>query len=214
MRTTSSLILGCALSFAPGAVQAQTSGVQETLFELASMQAEAEDHFGRNVDLEGDVLVVGAELVDGSFANTGEVYVFERTATVWNQTPAFTLNSASPILNENFGASVAISGQRIAIGAPGFALSPSAPLPRYPTVPRPALCTFTCSTREHGLLRTDRSSQSRRQIHWTNSVGVSISMATVWWSARVSMNRERRLKIAAGPSCSREPERTGFNKRS
>lgn len=94
------------------------------------------DHFGWSVDLYGDTLVVGAPHHDGGMTlpiaglppdlgfDSGAVYVFVRgLGGAWTQQAKLT----SPLLTtvpraaeaENFGSSVALSGDTLAIGAEG-----------------------------------------------------------------------------------------------
>ncbi len=73
----------------------------------------ANDNFGYSLALDGDTLVVGAPLE----GNSGAVYVFTRSGTSWSQQ---TYLKASNIgTGDNFGTSVAISGDMLVIGADG-----------------------------------------------------------------------------------------------
>ena len=66
--------------------------------------------FGTSVDMDGNLMVVGAPLedrADGMGANSGAVYVFERTASGWVQRQRIV--SDDSVLNDQFGTSVAIS---------------------------------------------------------------------------------------------------------
>ena len=83
----------------------------------------ANDNFGQTVAISGDWLAVGAPGDDGySGSNTGAVYIFKRDAIGWvidqiiyDEGVGFTtLESA-----DKFGSSLAISGDRLVIGAPG-----------------------------------------------------------------------------------------------
>src|SRR5262249_6428205 len=71
------------------------------------------DHFGHAVAILGDTIVVGAPF-EGSIA-TGAAYVFVRNGTVWSQ-QAY-LKASNPDLNDQFGFSVAVSGNTIVVGA-------------------------------------------------------------------------------------------------
>ena len=87
----------------------------------ASNAGEA-DQFGWSVALSGDVLAAGAYREDGSgdsLIDSGAVYVFIRDTTVWSQQDYVT-----PSVNDSgdlFGYSVALSGDTLAVGAPGEA---------------------------------------------------------------------------------------------
>lgn len=75
----------------------------------------AGDHFGASIAISASLLVVGAP--DDGPSNTGAVYVFRRGATGWTQLQRLTPPGAAAGLR--FGASVAITGRWIAVGAPG-----------------------------------------------------------------------------------------------
>jgi FG-GAP repeat len=75
------------------------------------------DQFGESVALEGDTLVVGANLDDNPEINGGSAYVFERNtggANQWGQVKHLTANARE---GDQFGTSVALSGDFILVGA-------------------------------------------------------------------------------------------------
>lgn len=88
----------------------------------------ARDQFGTSMALDGDTLVVGAPLEDSAETGTsgqgasngaidsGAAYVFTRTAGVWTQ-EAY-LKASNTGAGDQFGWSVAISGDTLAVGAP------------------------------------------------------------------------------------------------
>ena len=72
------------------------------------------DNFGRAVALDGDTLVVGAPYKAGG----GAAYVYTRTAgETWTQTSKLYASDAAD--GDRLGASVAIDGSTIVVGAPG-----------------------------------------------------------------------------------------------
>lgn len=74
--------------------------------------------FGVDVDIDGDVLVVGLEnqdVVHGSFENEGAVSVFNRAAGVWSQSVKLFASDADS--NARLGESVAIDGSTIVAGS-------------------------------------------------------------------------------------------------
>jgi len=76
------------------------------------------DRFGWSVALSGDTLAVGATLEDSndnSLADSGAVYVFSRSGTIWSQQTY--LKASNPDSDDNFGYSVALSGDTLAVGA-------------------------------------------------------------------------------------------------
>ena len=88
-----------------------------------------DDHFGRAVAVSGDTLVVGGygedssangvngSQADNSTANAGAAYVFVRSGTEWTQ-QAY-LKAGNPGVDDWFGASVAVSGETVIVGALG-----------------------------------------------------------------------------------------------
>ncbi len=89
---------------------------------VQSLQDDVSDSnasFGKDVALAGDVLVVGAELLDkvpGSFNNEGGIYIFTRSAGTWTQSTK--RNASDATGGSNFGYSVGIDGDVIVVGAP------------------------------------------------------------------------------------------------
>ncbi len=91
------------------------------------------DHFGSSIALEGDTLVVGARFEDSSatdpqapdesVVDSGAVYVFKRSGTVWAQEAR--LKASNPKALDKFGTGLAIRGDLLAVGAHGEASSNS-----------------------------------------------------------------------------------------
>ena len=86
----------------------------------------AQDQFGSKVAIDGNLLVVGAQLADGyDLVNSGAAYVYRRTLNVgetigtWSSTPEATLTSTNGASEDGFSSSVSIVGNTIAVGAPG-----------------------------------------------------------------------------------------------
>ena len=73
------------------------------------------DHFGSAVAIDGDTMVVGADRDDDKSANSGSAYVFVRSGSTWTQQQKLTASDG--YLDDNFGNSVAISGDTIVVGA-------------------------------------------------------------------------------------------------
>jgi hypothetical protein len=105
---------------------------------LVGSDTEDFDNFGASLDLSGDTLVVGALgwTSDAGDAFRGAAYVFERVGGVWIETDileAFNAGSSwlceceglvcgpTSGVGDAFGASVAISGNTIVVGAPAEA---------------------------------------------------------------------------------------------
>ena len=98
---------------------------------LKASNAGANDRFGYAVAVSGDTVVVGA-YGEGSNAtgvngdegnndalNSGAAYVFVRSGTTWSQQAYLKASNAEP--GDSFGASVAVAGDTVAVGAYGEA---------------------------------------------------------------------------------------------
>lgn len=99
---------------------------------LEASNAETDDQFGVSVAISGDTLVVGAIGEDSSINggeennsifDAGAVYVFTRSSGVWNQQAllkaSYLLGSTSNgVIGNEFGYSVAISGDTLIVGSP------------------------------------------------------------------------------------------------
>jgi len=70
--------------------------------------------FGGSVAVEGNLAVVGAR---GDSGETGAAYVFERIGGVWTEVQKLTASDG--VGHDRFGTCVSLSGDRIAVGAPG-----------------------------------------------------------------------------------------------
>jgi hypothetical protein len=73
------------------------------------------DNFGWSVGLSGDTAIVGAISGDGSFEEQGSAYVFVRNGSAWTQQAKLLAADGLPF--EDFGWSVAVSGDLIIVGA-------------------------------------------------------------------------------------------------
>ena len=90
---------------------------------LIASNSEASDEFGYSIAVSGDTLAVGAWLEDSSSAITpdeaatdsGAVYVFTRSGGIWNQQSYIKASNIGA--GDNFGISVALSGDTLAVGA-------------------------------------------------------------------------------------------------
>lgn len=101
---------------------------QEAYIKAAN--AEANDGFGEGLSLSGDTLAVGANYedsrqntitngtgasLDNTGADNGAVYVYKRTGTTWAQEAYIKADNTDDY--DEFGASVSISGDSLAVGA-------------------------------------------------------------------------------------------------
>ncbi len=98
---------------------------------LKASNTEAGDRFGSSIAISGDWMVIGAGREDSAATGvngnqssngsrlSGAAYVFERSGGVWSQ-HAY-LKASNTEVNDFFGFSVGISGNRIVVGAPSEA---------------------------------------------------------------------------------------------
>ena len=86
--------------------------------KLTAADAGAGDEFGISVAIDGDTVIVGANLDDGGGgAVSGSAYVFVRTGALWAQQAKLSASDGASF--DAFGSSVAISGDTAIVGAPG-----------------------------------------------------------------------------------------------
>jgi hypothetical protein len=95
----------------------RSSGVWKLQRKLtAGNGAAAGDRFGSAVAVSGDTVVIGARYADTvGIGNTGVAYVFVRSSGVWNLQQKLTAVDAA--FNDDFGWSVAVSGNTVLVGA-------------------------------------------------------------------------------------------------
>ncbi|MDX2361074.1 MAG: T9SS type A sorting domain-containing protein [Crocinitomicaceae bacterium] len=87
--------------------------------KLTASNGYNDERFGTSVSISGNNIVVGATLSDNGVLDAGGAYVFEMPVTGWvNMTETAQLSASDALLNDNFGYSVSISGDRIVVGAP------------------------------------------------------------------------------------------------
>ena len=86
--------------------------------KLTASDAAADDQFGFAVAINGDAIVVGADLEDERGADAGAAYIFERNqggANNWGELSKLTAGDGAA--GDQFGFAVAISGDAIVVGA-------------------------------------------------------------------------------------------------
>lgn len=84
---------------------------------LMAADAQVNSGYGGALALAGDLLVVGARLRDGgTHVDNGAVYVYRLVSGAWTQEAL--LESPTPRNGAQFGAALALDGQRVLIGAP------------------------------------------------------------------------------------------------
>ncbi len=85
---------------------------------LTNPSVAASDAFGFSVAISGNRIAVGAYLDNTSVADAGNVMIYDLTSATPN-TPVYTLTGASPIFNDQFGYSLAMSGNYVVVGVVG-----------------------------------------------------------------------------------------------
>lgn len=81
--------------------------------KLTASDGAFNDNFGISVAISGDTVVVGSYHMENLNLDRGAAYVFVRTGSTWTQQGKLTIGEAP----DAFGASVAISGSTIVVGA-------------------------------------------------------------------------------------------------
>lgn len=91
-------------------VRSGTTWTQQA--ELKASDAAASDQFGTSVAISGSTAVIGAYKKD---SGAGAAYIFVRSGTTWTQQARLTASDRAA--GDGFGASVAISGSTVVVGA-------------------------------------------------------------------------------------------------
>jgi hypothetical protein len=99
-------------------VNAIPSNVPEELLKRIASDAEDGDTFSNSVAISGDTVVVGAVMEDGAGTDRGAAYIYDRNyggPDVWGEVVILTASDAED--GDEFGFSVAISGDYVVVGA-------------------------------------------------------------------------------------------------
>ncbi len=116
--------------------------------KLTASDATSNDRFGVSVALSGEAIVVGTHFDDDAGTNSGSAYVFVRDGTTWTQEQKLTASDAAA--DDQFGISVAISGETAVVGAygddDGGSASGSAYVYDLSTLPTPTITLTAPST--------------------------------------------------------------------
>ena len=85
--------------------------------KLLASDGAINDDFGRSVSISGNIVVVGANGAIGNGVEAGAAYVFKKPLIGWiNSTQTAKLISSDGATSDEFGISVSISGDNIAVG--------------------------------------------------------------------------------------------------
>ena len=98
----------------------ETGGSIEEKKLTEESDADKNNYFGRSVAIDGDYAIVGAygyelEVYPHAYKNAGAVYIFKRDGSNWARQAKLTADDGYYI--DNFGWSVAISGDYAIVGA-------------------------------------------------------------------------------------------------
>ncbi|MFN7625835.1 MAG: hypothetical protein ACK5PZ_03320, partial [Pirellula sp.] len=83
--------------------------------KLIASDGGVSDRFGGSVDIDGTTIVVGASFANGIGQDSGKAYVYQWNGTAWVQEAI--LVGLDTSYKDQFGSSVAISGQRLVVGS-------------------------------------------------------------------------------------------------
>src|SRR5262249_40504411 len=96
----------------------RSGGVWTLQQKLEASDAAAGGFFGYSLEIMGETVVVAAGGDDGAAGDDqGAAYVFTRSGGVWTQQQKLIASDAAG--GDNFGISIAISGETVVVGAPG-----------------------------------------------------------------------------------------------
>ncbi|MFT5542281.1 MAG: hypothetical protein ACI97K_001488 [Glaciecola sp.] len=84
--------------------------------KLTSPDGQADDRFGRDVALSGDIAIISAMNHDANGSNTGALYVYKNGSDGWRYTSKFLAKSSMP--DDKFGWSVALSNSVAVVATP------------------------------------------------------------------------------------------------
>ena len=93
------------------------NGVWSEQAKVTAADGAASDNFGYRISLSGDSLAVGVWRDDDNGSNSGSAYVFTRNNGEWSQQSKLT--AADGAASDQFGYSVSLSGDSLAVGANG-----------------------------------------------------------------------------------------------
>jgi hypothetical protein len=116
--------VGSSISDAPTAFEAGaayvfrfTGGEWSAPVTVAADDATPFAQFGSSVSLRNNLLAVGAITAPGATAQSGAAYVFSSEGDVWTQQAKLSADDGADF--DNFGVSIAVSGQTVIVGATG-----------------------------------------------------------------------------------------------
>ena len=106
----------CAFAVAgPGA--AQVLAQLEQTHKLTAADADAGDIFGQSVSIDGNLIVIGAQLDGDAGTQFGSAYVYRFDGSNWIEEAKLTASDGAP--GDRLGVAVSVSGNVIVVGAAG-----------------------------------------------------------------------------------------------
>jgi len=84
--------------------------------QLLASDSAPGDQYGWSVALQGDTVLIGARFDDDKGFNSGSAYVYTRNAGVWTEQQKLTANDGA--VNDQYGITISLAGDTVAIGAP------------------------------------------------------------------------------------------------
>jgi hypothetical protein len=94
----------------------RNGGVWSEQQKITASDTAAHDLFGYSVAVAGDTAVFGAPFRNSVHTRSGSAYVFVRAGSVWSQQQELTASDAEG--DDEFGLSVALSGDTVVVGSP------------------------------------------------------------------------------------------------
>ena len=101
---------------AVAAASATASTATPQLGKFVPADPDIHAHFGNDVSTDGQRAVFGSFLDDDKGQYSGSAYVFEHALAGWVQSAKLTASDGAP--SDNFGQSVSVHGDIVAVGAP------------------------------------------------------------------------------------------------
>jgi len=96
-----------------------TTSTYDEVAQLTASDTQVNDQFGSSLAISSDKLVVGAQYEDTPVVNAGKVYVYTWNAATSVYDEVTTITASNAVANDYFGSAVAISGNRLVVGASG-----------------------------------------------------------------------------------------------
>jgi len=97
-------------------IYTRSNGAWALQQQLLASDSAPGDQYGWSVALQGDTVLIGARFDDDKGFNSGSAYVYTRNAGVWTEQQKLTANDGA--VNDQYGITISLAGDTVAIGAP------------------------------------------------------------------------------------------------